>query len=269
LAQAFNSIGTTIAPLVAGAYILTDPGKLASKASVADTVRVPYLLIAGALLLLGLGVAFMHLPHVEQTQAFRPAKAGDPILSRSIWGYKHTVLGALGIFFYVGVEVGLGSIAVDYFKTQGMSTAETASFLVSLYWFGALVGRLLGSWILTKVRSGTLLGIFGFAAAALIALSMVTSGWVAIWTLVLCGFFNSIMFPNIFTLGIAGLGPMTSKGSGLIMTAVVGGAVIPYLLGALADRVGIQHSFVLPVICYLYIAYYGLWGSKPTRSITA
>jgi FHS family L-fucose permease-like MFS transporter len=269
LAQAFNSIGTTIAPLVAGAYILTDPGKLASKASVADTVRVPYLLIAGALLLLGLGVAFMHLPHVEQTQAFRPAKAGDPILSQSIWGYKHTVLGALGIFFYVGVEVGLGSIAVDYFKTQGMSTAETASFLVSLYWFGALVGRLLGSWILTKVRSGTLLGIFGFAAAALIALSMVTSGWVAIWTLVLCGFFNSIMFPNIFTLGIAGLGPMTSKGSGLIMTAVVGGAVIPYLLGALADRVGIQHSFVLPVICYLYIAYYGLWGSKPTRSITA
>jgi FHS family L-fucose permease-like MFS transporter len=266
LAQAFNSIGTTIAPLVAGAYILTDPGKLASKASVADTVRVPYLLIAGALLLLGLGVAFMHLPHVEQTQAFRPAKAGDPILSQSIWGYKHTVLGALGIFFYVGVEVGLGSIAVDYFKTQGMSTAETASFLVSLYWFGALVGRLLGSWILTKVRSGTLLGIFGFAAAAL---SMVTSGWVAIWTLVLCGFFNSIMFPNIFTLGIAGLGPMTSKGSGLIMTAVVGGAVIPYLLGALADRVGIQHSFVLPVICYLYIAYYGLWGSKPTRSITA
>jgi MFS transporter, FHS family, L-fucose permease len=95
---------------------------------------------------------------------------------------------------------------------------------------------------------------------------MFTSGQVAIWTLVLCGFFNSIMFPNIFTLGIAGLGPMTSKGSGLIMTAVVGGAVIPYLIGALADKVGIQHSFVIPVICYLYIAYYGLWGSKPRRS---
>jgi FHS family L-fucose permease-like MFS transporter len=269
LAQAFNSIGTTIAPLVAGAYILTDPGKLASKASVADTVRVPYLLIAGALLLLGIAVAFMHLPAVTETQSFRPAKDGDDLLSRSIWSFRHTVLGALGIFFYVGVEVGLGSIAVDYFKTQGMSTAETASFLVSLYWFGALVGRLLGSWILTKVKSGKLLGIFGFAAAALIALSMFTGGWVAIWTLVLCGFFNSIMFPNIFTLGIAGLGPMTSKGSGLIMTAVVGGAVIPYLLGALADRVGIQHSFVLPVICYLYIAYYGLWGSKPTRTITA
>jgi FHS family L-fucose permease-like MFS transporter len=175
----------------------------------------------------------------------------------------------LGIFLYVGVEVGLASIAVNYFKTQGMSSLKTASFLVSLYWFGALVGRLLGSWILTKVRSGKLLGIFGFAAAALIAVSMFTSGEVAIWTLVLCGFLNSIMFPNIFTLGIAGLGPMTSKGSGLIMSACVGGAVIPYLLGALADKVGIQHSFVIPVICYLYIAYYGLWGSKPKRTIAA
>jgi len=269
LAQALNSLGGTIAPIVAGAYILTDPAKTATQAAVADTVRVPYLLIAGALLLLGLAVAFMHLPAIAETQAFRPAKPGDPLFGRSIWSYKHTVLGAVGIFFYVGVEVGLASIAVNYFNTQGMSTAKTASFLVSLYWGGALVGRLLGSWILTKVQSGKLLGIFGFAAAALIAISMFTSGEVAIWTLVLCGFFNSIMFPNIFTLGIVGLGPMTSKGSGLIMTAVVGGAVIPYLLGALADRVGIQHSFVLPVICYLYIAYYGLWGSKPTRTVAA
>jgi FHS family L-fucose permease-like MFS transporter len=128
---------------------------------------------------------------------------------------------------------------------------------------------LLGSWILTKVRSGKLLGIFGFAATAMLLLSMFTNGPLAIYTLVLCGFFNSIMFPNIFTLGIAGLGPMTSKGSGLIMSAVVGGAVIPYLIGALADKVGIQHSFIIPVFCYLYIAYYGLWGSKPTRTITA
>ena len=112
------------------------------------------------------------------------------------------------------------------------------------------------------MKSGKLLGIFGFAAAALIAISMFTTGQVAIWTLVLCGFFNSIMFPNIFTLGIAGLGPMTSKGSGLIMTAVVGGAVIPSLIGVLADKVGIQHAFVIPIICYLFIAYYGLWGSQ-------
>ncbi|MFZ0743373.1 MAG: sugar MFS transporter [Terracidiphilus sp.] len=269
LAQALNSLGGTIAPLVAGAYILTDPTKLISKADVAATVRVPYLLIAAGLLLLGIAVAFMHLPHVVQTQSFRPAKEGDPILSRSIWGYKHTVLGAIGIFLYVGVEVGLASIAVNYFKNQGVDSAKTASFLVSLYWAGALVGRLLGSWVLTKIKSNRLLGAFGFIAASLLGISMVSSGQVAIWTVVLCGFFNSIMFPNIFALAIKGLGPMTSKGSGLIMTAVVGGAVIPFLIGAAADRIGIQHAFVIPIACYLFIAYYGLWGSKPTRTVTA
>jgi len=267
LAQALNSLGGTLAPLVAGALILTDPGSRATPASIANTVRGPYIAIAAALLVLGLAVAFSHLPAITETQSFRPGKDGDDLLSRSIWSFRHTVLAAVGIFFYVGVEVGLASIAVNYFKTQGMSSLKTASFLVSLYWFGALVGRLLGSWILTKVKSGKLVSIFGFAAAAMIAISMFTSGSVAIWSLVLCGFLNSIMFPNIFALGIAGLGPMTSKGSGLIMTAVVGGAVIPYLLGALADKVGIQQAFIIPVICYLYIAYYGMWGSKPTRAV--
>ena len=269
LAQALNSLGGSIAPLVAGAYILTDPNKIASPASIANTVRGPYIAIAAGLLLLGLAVAFSHLPPITETQSFRPGKAGDEILGRSIFSYRHTVLGALGIFLYVGVEVGLASIAVNYFKSQGMSSEKTASFLLSLYWFGALIGRLLGSWILTKVQSGKLLGIFGIAASVLLASSMMTSGYFAIWSLVLCGFFNSIMFPNIFALGVAGLGPMTSKGSGLIMTAVVGGAVIPYFLGALADRVGIQHAFILPLCCYLYIAFYGLWGSKPSRTITA
>jgi FHS family L-fucose permease-like MFS transporter len=269
LAQAANSIGGTIAPLLAGAYILTDPLKLMSKAGIADTVRVPYLLIAGGLLILGLAVAFIHLPHITATQSFRPARDGDPILSRSIWGYKHTVLGAVGIFLYVGVEVGLASIMVNYFRVQGIPSAKEASSLIAIYWFGALIGRLLGAWLVSKISSGRLLGIFGFAATALVIVSMVTVGHVAIWALILCGFFNSIMFPNIFTLGIVGLGPLTSKGSGLIMTAVVGGAVVPFLFGALADKVGIQHAFVVPICCYLFIAYYGLIGSKPTRTVTA
>ena len=268
LAQAFNSIGGSIAPLIAGAYILTDSSDMAS-AAIANTVRVPYILIAAGLLILGLAVAFSHLPPIAESQPSGTGKEGGQVSSRSIWGYSHTVLASVGIFLYVGVEVGLASIAVNYFKTQGMSSAKTASFLVSLYWFGALVGRLLGSWILTKVKAGKLLGIVGFAAATLIVVSMLTTGNVAIWSLVLCGFLNSVMFPNIFTLGIAGLGSMTSKGSGLIMTACVGGAVVPYLLGALADRVGIQHSFVLPALCYLYVAYYGMWGSKPARTVQA
>ncbi len=269
LAQAFNSIGTTVAPLFAGALILTDPGKFQTPAAIANTVRAPYLGIAAALLVLGLAVAFSHLPHVTGADSGHPGEGTDARTSRSIWSYRHTVLGALGIFLYVGVEVGLFSIAVNYFKSQGMSSLKTASDVASLYWFGALVGRLLGSWILTKVQSGKLLTIFGFCASALLLTSMFSSGSVAIWSLVLCGFFNSIMFPNIFALGIAGLGPMTSKGSGLIMTAIVGGAVIPALLGAAADRFGIQPAFVIPLCCYLYIAWYGMWGSKPQTAASS
>ncbi|HEY2469449.1 MAG TPA: sugar MFS transporter [Terracidiphilus sp.] len=297
LAQALNSFGGAVAPIIAGHFILTDPAKMASQAAVANTVRGPYLAIAGGLLILGIAVAFMHLPHISQTQEFRPGKEGDSILERSIWSYKHTVLGAIGIFLYVGVEVGLASIAVNYFLNQGIneqtaarvshyidslggfghlityffgpwSVVGIAAILVSLYWIGALIGRLLGSWVLTKIKSNMLLGAFGFIAASLLVVSMVSSGLLAIWTVVLCGFFNSIMFPNIFALAIKGLGPMTSKGSGLVMTAVVGGAVIPPLIGAAADRVGIQHAFFIPIFCYVYIAYYGLWGSKPSRTVT-
>lgn len=265
LAQALNSLGGTIAPLIAGAYILTDSTKLSS-AQIADTVRGPYIAIAAGLFVLGLTVAFLHLPHIEQPEDSLPAKQGGSAQRGSIWSYRHTVLATVSIFLYVGVEVGLASIGVNYFKSQGVDTAKTASFLVSLYWGGALIGRLLGSWVLTRIKSNKLLAAFGVIAALLLVVSMFTSGQVAIWTVVLCGFFNSIMFPNIFTLGIVGLGSMTGKGSGLIMSACVGGAVIPALIGALADKVGIQHSFVIPIFCYLFIAYYALWGSKPTRT---
>ncbi len=266
LAQAFNSIGATIAPIVGGAFFLSN-ASTATKAEIANGVRGPYIAIAAGLLVLGLAVIFSHLPPIPGARSTKAAGIDGP--ARSIWSYRHTVLGALGIFVYVGVEVGLASIAVNYFKSQGMGSLKTASFLVSLYWGGALVGRLLGSWMLTHIKAGKLLGIFGFCASALLFTSMTTSGSVAIWTLVLCGFFNSIMFPNVFALGIAGLGPMTSKGSGLIMTAAVGGAVIPYFIGVAADHWGIQRAFLIPLCCYLYIAFYGLWGSKPAAALQA
>ena len=270
LAQALNSLGGTLAPIVAGAYILTDPSKLQSKAEVANTVRGPYIAIAAGLLILGLAVMFMHLPQISQTQEFRPGKEGDAVLSRSIWSYRHTVLAALGIFLYVGVEVGLASIGPNYFKQSGIDSLSKASFFVSLYWLGALIGRLLGSWILTKFNAGKLLGIFGAAAMLFVFVSMATHGSTAIWAIVICGFFNSIMFPNIFALGIAGLGPMTSKGSGLIMTAVVGGAIVPLLIGVVADKSGsIQTALIIPAICYLYIAFYGFVGHKPKRTLAA
>jgi FHS family L-fucose permease-like MFS transporter len=285
LAQAFNSIGGMIAPLVAGALILKhkvvlDAATLATKSaqeqlaykiSIASTVRMPYLAIAAALVLLGIAVSFAHLPTIKNTQEFRPTKEGVGLLDQSIWSYRHTVLATLGIFFYVGVEVGLAQFMVGYFGLPevGAMTAAAAAAFTFYYWLGALIGRLLGSWMLTKIHAGRLLGLFGLMAVLCVALSISTTGTIAIYSLILCGFFNSIMFPNIFALGITGLGPMTSKGSGLIMTAVVGGAIIPVLLGKLVDNFGFRPAALLPIICYLYIAFYGFVGHKPTRTVTA
>jgi len=285
LAQAFNSIGGMIAPLVAGALILkhkvvldaatlatkSSQEQLAYKISIASTVRMPYLAIAAALVLLGVAVSFAHLPTIKNTQEFRPTKDGVGLLDQSIWSYRHTVLATLGIFFYVGVEVGLAQFMVGYFGLPevGAMTAAAAAAFTFYYWLGALIGRLLGSWMLTKINAGRLLGIFGLMNVLCVAFSISTSGNAAIYSLVLCGFFNSIMFPNIFALGITGLGPMTSKGSGLIMTAVVGGAVIPVLLGKLVDNFGFRPAAILPIICYLFIAYYGFVGHKPSRAVAA
>jgi FHS family L-fucose permease-like MFS transporter len=283
LAQAFNSIGGMIAPVVAGALILkhkvvldaatlatkSASEQLAYKVSIASTVRMPYLAIAAALVLLGIAVSFAHLPTIKGTQEFRPTKEGVGILDQSIWSYRHTVLATIGIFFYVGVEVGLAQFMVGYFglpELGGMIAAAAAAFTF-YYWMGALVGRLLGSWMLTKINAGRLLGIFGLLAVACVIISISTTGKVAVFSLILCGFFNSIMFPNIFALGITGLGPMTSKGSGLIMTAVVGGAIIPVILGGLVDHFGFRPAAALPVLCYLYIAFYGFVGHKQTRTI--
>jgi MFS transporter, FHS family, L-fucose permease len=287
LAQALNSAGGTIAPWVASAFILTsmalDPKQVAMESpeaqhayqvSIAHTVRMPYIVIAFGLVVMGIAIALTHLPHVTATQEFRPGKENDPVLSRSIWSYRHTVLAALGIFFYVGVEVGLATVMVLYFSDSqhgGLNalTASEAQKLVLYYWLGALIGRLLGSWMLTMVKAGKLLGIFGVIAAALVVVSIMSTGYVAIGALILAGFFNSIMFPNIFALGIAGLGPMTSKGSGLIMTAVWGGALIPVFIGWVSDHSSYALALIVPVICYLYIAFYGFVGHKPARTVTA
>ncbi len=270
LAQALNSMGGTIAPLVAGAYILTDPASTATKAAVANTVRGPYIAIAAGLLILGFAVAFMHLPHVSQTQEFRPAKEGDPILGRSIWSYRHTVLGAVGIFLYVGVEVGLASIAVNYFKTQGVDSAKTASFLVSLYWGGALVGRLLGSWILTKIQSGKLLGVFGFAAALFVVISMFTSGQVAIWAIGALRILQLDHVPEHLRAWHHRAGTDDEQGVRTDYDCGCGGRDCAALHWAQRrTSSAFRIAFVIPLICYLYIAYYGLWGSKPTRTVTA
>jgi FHS family L-fucose permease-like MFS transporter len=211
----------------------------------------------------------MNLPAINLTRAFRPGSGDDPLLARSIWTYAHTVLGGVGIFFYVGLEIALAAITIKFCQQEGISSVETAGLMLSLYYLFMMLGRFLGSFIMRWVKAEKLLAILGFLGVALLLTSMFTHGQVAIWSLVLCGVANSVMYPNIFALGIAELGPMTSKGSGVLTIGNVGGAVIPLVFGWLADRVGIQYAFIVPIVGYLYVAYYGLSGYKPTRPAKA
>ncbi len=272
LAQAFNSLGTTIGPYLGGALILSaapqsmDVVRRMSAEALqqyriheASSVKLPYLVIGLALFALGVAIAFFKLPPMPGAERH----GGAP--KQSLWKYRHLVLGTVGIFVYVGAEVSIGSFLINYFSQANIGNISelVAARYVSYYWGGAMVGRFIGSAILQKIKTGTVLGVATLSACALVCVSMLTLGHVAMWTIILVGFFNSVMFPSIFTLGIAELGPLTGDGSGLLIMAIVGGAIIPVAQGAIADQVGIHHAFFLPAICYLYIAYYAFRGSRP------
>ncbi len=273
LTQAFNSLGTTIAPKIGGLLILSAaplaieqlrqlaPQALhAYRVQTAASVKVPYTVITVALLLLAVLIGTFKLPKIE-TAAYRPGEK----VNDSIWKHPNLFLGAIGLFAYVGAEVSIGSFLVNYFglpEIAGLS-AKTAAGFVSFYWGGAMIGRFLGAPLLRRIKAGYLLGLCAIAAATLVTVSMLVGGHTAMWSILAVGLFNSIMFPTIFSLGVAELGPATGNGSGILNMAIVGGAILPVIQGAIADHVGLHHAFLLPVICYLYILFYGLSGSKP------
>jgi len=273
LTQAFNSLGTTIAPKIGGLLILStaplaieELNKLAPQAlhayrvQQAASVKIPYTIIGVALVLLAILIGTFKLPKIETATYRRGEKATD-----SIWTHRNLILGAIGIFAYVGAEVSIGSFLVNYFESPDIAgfSAKTAAGFVSFYWGGAMVGRFLGAGLLRRFKPGNLLALCAVFATLLVGSSMLLGGHTAMWAILAVGLFNSIMFPTIFSLGVAELGPLTGNGSGILNMAIVGGAILPVIQGVIADHVGIHHAFVLPVLCYLYILYYGLSGSKP------
>jgi FHS family L-fucose permease-like MFS transporter len=306
LAQAFNSFGTFIAPFIGGILILggatqLTPEKMHTLSAAAlqsyrevqaDTVRLPYIVITVTLVLLAVALAAIKLkPQTGQTdltQDFRPGAFAEA-LSRpdTIWRHPWLLAGALGIFTYVGAEVTIGSLLVNYMglpQIAGIKESIAADFLM-VYWGGAMVGRFIGSGLLQRLRTGPVLGTAAVTACILTVLSIVSHGstevWMlphihiyhfdaqpfipksfALWTLLAVGFCNSIMFPSIFTLGIQDLGPLTSKGSSLLIASILGGAIIPELTGALADKIGLHTAFIIPAICYVYIAAFGIAAIK-------
>jgi MFS transporter, FHS family, L-fucose permease len=347
LTQAFNSLGTFLAPFFGGLFILSAAPKTigeiralapqalqAYRLQEAATVKMPYVGLGVALVILAIAIGSFKLPKIEHAQH----KVGEKV-NDSIWKHPNLIFGAIAIFVYVGAEVSIGSFLVNYFHEPniGALSEKLAASFVAFYWGGAMLGRFIGSnllsgaktkymalataisivlvllsypiagslpaayqpsvpnltflaWLVVAGRplfvlvaiaagvialaatmrggqvtaqTGLLLGLCAVATSVLVAVSMLTSGHLAMWSIILVGFFNSIMFPSIFTLGVAELGPLTGDGSGVLIMAIVGGAIIPVAQGAIADRIGIHHAFFLPVICYLYILFFALSGSKP------
>jgi FHS family L-fucose permease-like MFS transporter len=297
LSQAFNSLGTTIAPVVGALFLLSDSVKTSEEinllnstdkasyyAAEAATVQTPFLFIAAFIVILALTFSFIKLPKVMEESP----KGGYLALLKN----KIMMLGALGIFVYVGAEVSIGSFLVNYFDNMNLaviiaenqtmmniantiastfnktfSNSDPKSLLgifIIFYWGGAMIGRFIGAY-LTKIMSpGRVLSIFALLAIALIAISINTVGLVSMWSILAVGLVNSIMFPTIFTLTLEGLGDLKAQASGLLCMAIVGGAIIPFAFGSLIDGFGFKTAFILTMICYGYILYYGMIKTSKT-----
>lgn len=270
LAQAINSLGHTLAPLFGAALIFgAMHGAPATEAVQASAVQLPYLILAAAVIVTAIGFRFLRLPELVQTTPVAGAKQAAAA-SDNIWQQRHLVFGALAIFLYVGAEVAIGSFLVNYFAEPAIAglSVQQAAQLVSYYWGGAMLGRFAGALLMRWIKPARLLAFNAVAAVLLLALTMQSQGDLAVWSVLAVGLFNSIMFPTIFTLAIAGLGTLTSRGSGLLCQAIVGGAVLPVLQGLVADLASVQLSFIVPLLAYFYIGWYALAGSQP-RAVTA
>ncbi len=276
LVQALNSAGTTLAPLFGGMLILersfsgTAAGAqvvMTAQQRAADVraVELPYLLIAAVLLALAILVWRIQLPDVGRSsrRAARRERA-----RHSLWQHRNLVLGVPAIALYLISEIGIGSTLVNFISMPNigdMPRAAAAHYL-SLFWGGAMAGRFLGALLLRWIAPERMLAAVSIGALILAVIAIAADGHLAMWSLIAVGLCHSIMFPTIFTLGIRGLGPLTEEGSGLLIMAIAGGALAA-LQGVLADRIGLQLSYILPAVCYVYVLFYAIWGSRPTNTL--
>ena len=293
LTQAFNSLGTTIFPWIGAHLILRTTAAAMSASQEADAViRLYVYFFATALTLLAIGIALSKLPRMASAEHHIGERIED-----SVWKHPNLVFGAIGIFVYVGGEVAIGSSIANYLALDNIgeflspatipdaaaryraALGEAAKY-ISVYWMGAMFGRFIGSGLLQKIRPAKLLALAAIMAGLLVITSVLTNGPIAMWAILSVGFFNSIMFPCIFTMGIEELGPLTGDGSGILNMAIVGGAVIPWLVGKAGDLInhryypgmiqgetswgqGIHYALIAAAFCYLYILFFAVSGSKP------
>jgi len=262
LIQGVGSVGTTLAPLFGARFILakvTDPG------SSSEAVSIPYLGIAAVLFLLAATVYFLSLPAIASQ---KPDDASEIGGHHSLFAFRNLNLGMIGIFAYVGAEVSIGTFLTNYIADTTGIEEHQANNYVAFYWGGMLAGRWIGSALLNVIRPSVMLAVLAVMATLLILMSIASSGTGAIWSMVAVGLCNSVMFAVVFAMAIKGLDGYTTRASGLLSTAIVGGAVVPYFQGVCIDRFGWTIAFLLPAACYLYLLFFAIHGhrSKLTTS---
>lgn len=308
LSQGFNSLGTTIGPIIGGFFIFKYFA--VSDASSAEAVKIPYLIFAGVFLLLAILIKISDLPRVAEEEKIDK--------SAGALKYRQLIFGMIAIFVYVGAEVSIGSILISYLGLENIAGLDeaAASRYVAFYWGGLMIGRFMGAVSLSDMKNLMLkyallllipvlaflviltysglhialvylvflvinlfafiagkslpnrtLYIFALIAIVLLLVTLFTNGKIAMWSVIGIGIFNSIMWSNIFTLAIAKLGKYTSQGSSLLVMMILGGAIVPVIQGAVADAYGVHASFIVPVFCYAYLAFYGINGYKPKKII--
>jgi MFS transporter, FHS family, L-fucose permease len=276
LVQAFNSLGTTLAPLFGGylilgrsssgtarvATVLTPAERIAD----AHAVQLPYLIVAAVLVLLAVVIARYRLPDMGSESLRISAQQRR---QHSLWRHRNLVLGIPAIFIYLVAEIGVANLFINFVSLPNIAdlTHEQAAHYLFLLWGGMMIGRFAGSWMMRSVPGERVLAVFAMGALLTMLVTSFAQGPLAMWSLILVGLFHSIMFPTIFTLGIRGLGPLTEEGAGLLIMAIAGGALV-IVQGWLADRFGLQRSFLLTAVCELYVWFYAVWGARPSLSGT-
>ena len=280
-AQSFNAVGAVVAPFIGAAFILgataltadqltkMNPADLqAYQAAQTATVRMPYLVIAGIFLAVATLIYFADLPEVREEAA--PREAGATASWRGALSHAHLVKGVIAQFLYVGAQVGVGSFVIRFVQhvEPGLGPRQAARYL-QLHLIGFMIGRFAGSALMKSVRASRLLAIFALGALACVSIGISTTGALPVYAIVLMGFFHSIMFPTIFALSIKNLGPFTKRGSSLLVMSIIGGAIIPAVMGRISDLSNIQRAFLVPLLCYAYVLYFGLSGYKPSAAISA
>ncbi|ACU59490.1 L-fucose:H+ symporter permease [Chitinophaga pinensis] len=274
LAQSFNGVGAMIAPILGAKFILS--GTELSKEQLAamspdvlqqylvgeaSTVKIPYLVIGIVVLMIAALFVVTKMPEVVEPEDEKFDETAGT--KGSIFRHRHLIAAVVTMFFYIGGQVGVNAFFIRFAKyTAGIGEKEAAVLLGSVAGLGFMIGRFFGTFLMRTIKPQTLLSLYGVVNVALILIAMMTKGQIAVWTVLAVPFFMSIMFPTIFSLGIKGLGGDTKFGSSLIIMSIVGGAIFPPLMGLISDNSNIQMAYILPLICFAVVVWFGTKGYK-------